>query len=250
MMAVSGCCGLVAFLSSAWGAEIAATLPLVLVLPGASLVLASDSRSARLLSSEGLLWSLLGSLAIAIGGGLILNVVSALNKTTWLAFLLAVIASGCAVSMSRRGDSDRSTWRWAEIRSGRFRFSPRSAALSGAALLLAAGAVSLSLYSSAKSDQEHFVQLWILPTPRGGGATATRADIGLTNREGLRDQFEITIDETGSGPLRHKEVSLAEGQTWTYKLSRKTSVPVSVRVALAAQPSRILASVRLASPVR
>lgn len=196
------------------------------------------------------MWSFLASLAVAIGGGLLLNVLSELTKTTWLTYLLVVVALGCAISLLRGGADSRPAWSWNPIRTRGFHFSLASSIFGGAALLLVAGAISISLYSNATSDQEHFVQLWIVPIPKGGGSTASQAEVGLTNYEGSRDQFAVTVSEPGHVLLGGKHVDLRQGETWTYHVTRNALLQVRVSVAFASQPSRVLASVKLASPVK
>jgi uncharacterized membrane protein len=235
--------------SSVWAIQIATALPLVLYLPGATLVLAVDPWRRRASGSERLLWSWLGSVVAAIAGGLILNVGSELTRTSWLAYLLGVVVVAAVASMLRRGDYDGPTGSWRNrVRGARPHLS--AALLSIGAVVLVAGALAVSVYSSSTANREHFVQLWILPIPARAGATAARAEVGVTNYEGRRVRFEVSIEAPGTIPLSRRKVVLGQGQTWTYHIVRHGRVPVLATVSLASHPSQVLDSVRLASPVK
>jgi uncharacterized membrane protein len=242
-------CAALNFVSSVWGLQIATAVPLVLFLPGLALVLAVDPYQRHASGAERLLWCLLASIATAIAGGLILNVAAELTRTTWLAYLVGVVVlSGCA-SMLRRGTEGRTlAHRIGGVRE--LRVSGSAALLSIGAVVLVAGALGISVYSNATSNQEHFAQLWIVPIPGGGGSTAARAEVGVTNYEGRRERFDVTIDGPGEVWLSRKQVVLSEGQSWTYHLVRQHLRPVLATLSLASRPTRIVDSVRLASPVR
>jgi uncharacterized membrane protein len=234
--------------SSVWVVQIATALPLVLYLPGAAVVLAVDPWRKRTAGSERLLWSWLGSIVAAIAGGLILNLASELTRTTWLAYLLGVVVVATIASMVRRGGYSGPALKWRDRVPG-IRVHTSAALLSVGTVVLIAGALAVSVYSSSNSNREHFVQLWILPIPAGAGATAARAEVGVTNYEGRRLRFEVSITEPGR-LLLSRELVLSQGQSWVYHIVRHGFVPVLASVSLASQPSRVLDSVRLASPVR
>lgn len=235
--------------SSVWAIQIATALPLVLYLPGAALVLAVDPWRRRVEGSERLLWSLSGSIASAVAGGLILNVASELTRSTWLAYLLGVTIAATVASVLRRGSYDGPTLSW-RARLRRARVPMPAVLLSIGTFTLVAAALAVSVYSSSTSNREHFVQLWILPIPASAGATAVRAEVGVTNQEGRRIRLDVSIETPKTVLLSRRQVVLAQGQTWTYHLFRKGFLPVLATVSLASQPSRILDSVRLATPVK
>lgn len=229
--------------------QIATAILLVLFLPGTALVLMVDPGYRHVKGSERLLWCSLGSIAVAISGGLILNVASALTRTIWLAYLLGVVVVAAIASMLRRGPPDGPKQSWATHLSG-MKVSVSSALFGIGAVSLLVGALVVSVYSSATANRERFMQLWILPIPRSAGSTAVRAEVGVTNYEGHRVRIEVSINAPGTILLSHRQVVLREGQTWTYYLTRKKLVPVIATVAFASRPSRTLDSVKLASPVR
>lgn len=249
LLAVAIACAALNARSSVWAIQISTALPLVLYLPGAALVLAVDPWRRRVEGPERLLWSGLGSIASAIGGGLILNVASELTRTTWLAYLLGVTIAAAVASTLRRGSYDGSALSWgARLRKARVPM-PTVLLTIGASTLVAA-AIAVSVYSSSSSNRERFVQLWIVPNPAGAGATAVRAEVGVTNYEGRRLRFDVSIETPKTVLLSRRQVVLSQGQTWTYHLIRKGQLPVVATVSLASRPSRVLDSVRLASPVR
>jgi uncharacterized membrane protein len=235
--------------SSIAALEVLSAVPLVLFLPGASLVLALDPRHWHMVGAERLVWSLLGSIVAAIAGGLILNVAADLARTTWLSYLFGMVIVGAVAGALRRGDNATATGLEA-TRPGKIRVRTSAVLWTLGALVLASAAMAISVYSSATFDQEHFVQLWILPIPGGAGSTATHAEVGLTNHDGRKDRFDVLIQGAGTGVHVRRELVLDEGQTWTYHLIRKTLAPVIATVALTAHPSHSLSSVRLASPAK
>jgi len=249
-LATSGvACAALDGLSSVTAIQVVASLPLLLFLPGAAIVLAADPRHRHTRGAERILWAGLGSIVVSIAGGLLLNIIAALTRDIWLVYVLAVLLIACGLSALRGGDLDTASVKWkVGLRPTRGRTSATLLSLGAAGLL--AGAIALSLYSSTTTDQEAFVQLWILPVPAGAGSTAAHAEVGLTNYEGRRETFEVSIESTTKVWLSHRVVVLGEGETWRYHLLRLNFKPVTALVYLASRPSLILHSVRLASPVR
>lgn len=227
--------------------EVASALPLALLLPGSAVVLAADPDHAHIRGVERLVWSALGTIVTIIAGGLALNEISGLTRTTWLLLLLGVVAASSAIAFARAAPSPegyivpRGLLRTPEIR--------RSAALlSLGAVGLTAGAIALSIYTTTTFNQEHFVQLWIVPIPGGAGSTAYRAEVGVTNYEGHRVRFDVSVTSSRKVWLNRKTVVLDQGQSWTYDLVRKQLVEVQATVSLASAPSQVLHSVWLAAP--
>mgnify|MGYP001365225088 CR=1 FL=1 len=225
--------------------RIAAAVPLVLILPGSALVLAVDPGHTRTIGSERLFWCLAASLAATVAGGLILNMTSELTQSTWLAYLSGVVVVAALASMVRQSDGDHQN---PPKRSMPIHVATPTVLLGVGAVVLVAGALALSVYSSSTANREHFVQLWLVPTPATAGANAQRAEVGVTNYEGRRVRVDIDIRTPDTVVLSRKGIVLDEGQTWTYRIFRPGLVPVTATIALASNPSRILSSVKLASP--
>jgi hypothetical protein len=232
---------------SPWPAlQIAAALPLVLILPGTALVLAVDPGHTRTVGAERLFWCLLASLGATVAGGLILNMTAELTQSTWLAYSSGVVVVAALTSMARHTEGDGHNSRRRRIP---VRVALPTALLGVATLALIAGALALSVYSSSTGNREHFVQLWLVPSPATAGANAQRAELGVTNYEGRRVRLDISIRTPDTVVLSRKGLLLDQGQTWTYRIFRPGLVPVTATVALASAPSQILSSVKLASPV-
>lgn len=229
--------------------EIAASLPLVLYVPGAALLLASDPSSVRIRGSARLLWASLASLALTIAGGLILNELAGLTQTTWAAFLFGVSVVLALVAWMRAGGAGNAVLtvsgrKWLPTRM----YIP-TIALVGGTLLLVGGALALSAYSSATRNRESFLQLWMLPIPAGAGAEASRVRVGLANYEGHRVTFDISVDG-GGRQVYYRQVTLEEGHVWTHRLARKGPETMTATVALAVNPTHTLHSVRIAAPAK
>ncbi len=237
-------CALICMVVQLTAVDVIFSLPLVLYLPGAGVVGAARGGSARKVLGEDLWWSVLGSIGFTILGGLILNVAGGLTQSTWLLYLvcLTVVASGVA------------WWRLARVvgpvpsphqgRNSR-RVSLRTGLLVGAAGLLVAAAVGISVYSSDTANQENFVQLWILPSPLAAGDYAGHVQVGIENHEGRTATFDVVVSGSNGQVLATKEVELNESGVWTLQLARPKHQTVTATVALSTDPSHALSSVHL-----
>ena len=247
VVAAAVCSGL-CLASSGGAVVIAAGLPLSLYLPGASLVLAMDPGYAHVRGASRVMWAPLASFALLLVGGLILNEVAGLTRATWALYLFGVVVLTGVVTWWRGGSYDGPSYRWRAVVRRPVGLSLWSAGLLAGALVLVGGALALSVYSSATSNRERFVELWILPIPADAGADASRVQVGLTNDEGSRTRFEITVSDGDATVLNRLAVVLKAGQVWTLELARKGHRPMTARVVRASDPSKILDSVSIASP--
>lgn len=221
---------------------------LAFYLPGAAWLEGGRLLPAVRLQGERIWWSVVASTGTALLGGLLLNVTGGLTRTSWAAFLGSITATGTVFAVIRPrlpGEMER---RPRSIRRGPSGYSQRWLWLIPVLLLLA-GAIGLSVYSSRTSDQERFAQLWLVPTPLPAGDYANHMTVGIENQEGRTDTFRVVV-ETGQGKtLETRRVRLASGARWTLKLSRPKGAAVEATLALASSPSRVLDTVRLAKPV-
>jgi hypothetical protein len=222
---------------------IAASL-LVFLLPGASLLYAIDFRSESARGAERLFWSVLSSLAIAVIGGLILNVAGGLTRRNWCILLGTVVLIMGIIAFARTLRYDGST----EPRPSRERsrvFSFRNVVLFGCSALFLAAALGLSQISTARTSREHFVQLWMLPRPFEAANAATSFEVGVRNLEAKQSDFLVTVSEPRQ--TLTWTVELKQGESWSQTMSRPSGDQVDATVALASTPTRTLASVHLAA---
>jgi hypothetical protein len=197
------------------------------------------------------MWVPLASFGILLAGGIILNEIAALTQITWAVYEFCVVLLAGGIAWLRGGGhqgelSDQrsiKTRQWIGLSGGSLAF------LAGASGLVA-GALGLSIYSSNTSNTERFVQLWMLPVPATAGAYAIRVQIGLSNDEGTKTRFAITVREGSAVLLNQFPVTLNSGEQWTKELPRKGRAPMIATVARASHPAKILDSVKIATPVR
>jgi len=218
-------------------------LALVMVLPGTAILQAVDPMHSAVPGLARLFWAVAGSLGTAALGGLALNLTAGLTKTTWTVYLTALTMLATAVWITRAmspagrqppriSPAARSVW-------------PLVAWVIPGGLLT--GAIALSAMSAALSDQESFVQAWLIPQPQTAGAYAKHAEVGISNHENRRETFLVTV-RLGSTVLLHQRVTLAQGATWSSTLYRSHVTRMTATVALTKAPSTLLATVYLAAP--
>ncbi len=242
-------CAVVDFFVPVLGLQVVAGIPLALYLPGAALVLAIDPSGRHVRGVARLMWSCLASLVVLMAGGLILNYVDQLTSKTWAAYLLAVVAIASALTLLRRVYYPLHRGLWSGSLRRRIALGPGPILVLGAAAAIGALAIGLSVYSSATSQQEHFLEFWLVPKPVGAGSTAHRARLGVTNEEGRLESLEVTVTSDGRVLSRYS-FRLQPGRSWTHALARRKTVPLVATLALASDPSRVIESVTLAAPVK
>lgn len=239
------CTGLAA---SPWpAAEAVGAVPLVLYLPGSALVAAVDPWATRARGLDRVFWSGSASIGAAVLGGFLLNAAGGLRRGSWLLLLVALVAVGSGVGWLRGGRRrDRVP---AEVRRRRRRpISPGTGLLLVGATALVAGALGLSVVASIRLDQEHFVQLWLVPRPRAAGAYAGSVRVGMRNDEGRTVALDLQVRTASATLLRRRRLRLRPGQTWSVVVRRPGQLAVTATVSLASRPSRVLLLTRLAAP--
>ncbi len=198
------------------------SLPFVLFLPGYALsaALLPDGRAGlaeRIALSAGL------SLAIAMIGGLLLNLLSSgLTAQSWRFLLLGVtlVAAGYAI--------------WRRQHSGApgpgplvTRISLREAVLvSSAALLigltLGLGAIGVDPNGRSGGSRAAFTQMWAVPAPAGDQYVV---NVGLQNYEAERTTYRVTLEAGGRLLAEWPRIVLANGASW----QAQATLPPSLR---------------------
>lgn len=201
-----GAAGIIVALDAGDALRVAAALPLVLVVPGYAVLSAllpgrGLEPSAKLAVSFGL------SIAVAILGGLLLDVTSVgFGTQTWAIFLAGVTVTACLASALLRPQGHRE----ARDAPRRRRFSVLAFTSFGAAVLIGAAAVAISRESAQERDREfRFTELSLLPSPEGDGYVAE-----VTNRERTRQRYTLRIFAGGQQVLGSTtNLGLDEGET-------------------------------------
>jgi len=256
-------------------------LPLALFLPGAALVLAVDPRRRQVQGAQRLMWTVAASLGMVILGGLLLNVLGGLTRTSWLLLITASVLLQGVVAWLRGGSATESAsglpagtaepvssveTEAAEVGAAAHARESGTSELSGstiqsrhpvgirqvalliAAAVVAAGGMLLSVSSASTASRESFVQAWILTQPPDDPGS-TKAQFGITNHEGRREQF-ILNETIGLSSPSQQVVTLDDRQTWRAEILRKSGDQVVVTVRLTSRPQTTVATVRLAVAAR
>jgi len=191
----------------------AVSLSLVFVLPGYALSAAlfpprAIGRDLRLVLTVVL------SLAALALGGLVLHLVTALGRDTFIGLLAVVTLLAAAVALKGRqamrvGGSRR-----------RSRPPPIGVALALAATIGLAG-VAIAIASAGahrQIDKSHFSALWLLP--QGGGQVPPNEPpvlVGIGNQEGKTVDYRLTVHQ-GGREIGTWKVRLDDGQEWEITL--------------------------------
>lgn len=219
---------------------------LLLVLPAAAWINALACGGGHFGRAELLFWGATADVGALALGGLALNWLGGLTAPHWAMFAAVLPVGAGAVAWWRGGHAG--VVRLRVVRSAGVQL-PRGTTPWLVALLAAAGALGLSVYSSQNFHPERFAQVWVLPVPFDAGSNAARALIGVTNEEARRQAFAVSITIGTQAILARHTIVLAPGATWSREVARAVRQPVHATVALAGSPRRIIAQVYLAVPV-
>jgi Protein of unknown function (DUF1616) len=192
--------------------RVLAGVPLVLVLPGYALTaFGLPARSPRGFSPvlwRGL-WTVGLSLAVAVLGGLLLNLTPAgLTRVSWAILLAGVTMLALAVAAWLR---NRSPGRGRGRRSSRPTWATAgyTAGYTAAALALAGAATWLAVASGGWQPTPAFAQLWLLPSTTG----ATTATLGVRSAYPDARAFRLVL-KNGTRQEGAWDFTLTPGQTW------------------------------------
>lgn len=196
----------------------AVSLSLVFVLPGYALSAAlfpprAIGRDLRLVLTVVL------SLAALALGGLVLHLVTALGRGTFVGLLAVVTLLAAAVALKGRQG----------MRVGRSRLRSRPRPSIGVALALAAtiglAAVAIAIASAGahrQIDESHFSALWLVP--QGGGQVPPNEPpvlVGVGNQEGRTIDYRLAVRQGGREVGTWKMV-LDDGEEWEITLPAET----------------------------
>jgi Protein of unknown function (DUF1616) len=168
--------------------------PLVLLAPGLALVMALDLDGESELPMRRLILSIALSLAVAALGGILVNVIAPLDRTSWTIWLVAFTGVGCAVAL-RRGQEAAAGPIAAAIEwlpghggegSGR-----RWAAVAVVVCLILAGAATLTETNSRSAYDSPLIELGARPAPGLNG----EMEISVANKTDHAERLRLTYDE-------------------------------------------------------
>jgi uncharacterized membrane protein len=176
-------------------------LPLALALPGYALI-AAGAPGSSLGPAERLVFSVGGSIAMGVLGGLALNGTAwGLQPASWALLLGGTTLVACTIAyIRRRGSPATPAPSQAQLR-------PRDAGLFGLAALIAVAAFALAIDGAAQPPGQGFTQLWMLPD----GANLR---LGAQNVENQATQYTIELAVGKRIVRRWETVELENGARW------------------------------------
>jgi uncharacterized membrane protein len=194
--------------------QAALTLPLVLVFPGYALAAALFSRGS-LAASERILFSFGGSLAVAVLGGLLLNLTpGGLNAGAWTSLLVAVTLAASAIAIIRRVRATEEA-PVEKVRRPRI-ISPLQGVAFALALLVMGGAVAVARVGDERQPEPAFTQLWLLPATQQGPNTVK---IGLQNMEQVSELYHVQLKQGSTVVGDWQQIAVQPGQKWETSLT-------------------------------
>jgi hypothetical protein len=184
--------------------RIAATLPLVVLLPGYTLTSALFARQAPEMPSQ-LLLSVGLSLAITILEGLALNLTPwGLQAVSWGLALggTTIVAGGVALLRGRRHSAPAAPAAGPTMRQGLLMGV-------GAALLLAA--IFIASSPAPQQGLEGYTNLWMVPAPAGSPSTL---HVGVSSLEFATTRYKLQLEADGRVIQEWPAIMLEPSQTW------------------------------------
>jgi len=194
------------------GLRVAGGLLLLFVLPGyalSTLIVPARGRISPLLWTA--MWTAGLSLAVAVLGGLLLNLTPAgLTRVTWAVSLagFTVVAAGSSI-WRRRFGAAVSVPRWAPV-------TRLAAGYAVAAVAIGGAAIGLAVASAGWQHSPGFAQLWLVPGQNAAGAG--QATLGVRSGYGGSRTFHVVL-RRGSVAISSWDFSLGAGQTWQRTLT-------------------------------
>ena len=222
----------VAFVNCARALDTIAVIPLVLILPGWSILNAFRREIGLISIAEGLTYALLISLGISVFGGLILNSLSSLSRNNWLLFTGTVTAAASLIALYRLQGFNESRIQPSESQFG-MRTTKTTMSFVLAALIILGGTLSISIIN-ANDTKERFAQLWLIPSDRST-KLVSKAELGVRNEEGRTMGFHLTIYGDGSKAPVTEAFTLSNGSYWTMIVHRPSHSQLRATLAVDGQ---------------
>lgn len=225
--------------------RLALTLPLVFFAPGYALTSALFLPRA-LRTEQTLLLSLGLSLALAVGGGFILNLTSmGLRSSTWTVLLAGITLAAAGVALARRArhgaDGDAAPHFFLDVG------QVLSLGLAGVLVLAALG---VARASAEQQSQTGFTQLWLVPS----SGDHVNLQLGVRSEEPAVTTYRVRLEVGGRVVKEWPSIKLEPNTAWqaTTALSPAPPRDATVRATLyrSDQPGVVYRHVELAPPAR
>lgn len=151
------------------------------------------------------------ALAVPVLGGLALQAAGiSLNRMAWVSLLVGVTLAGDIVLVWRRVANPVALGGNSKIR---IRFKGWHVVIFGAAIVIAAGAVTVASLSATYQRYPGFTQFWL-----SAHKNATLASLGVANQQGSTKHYRLVLLRKGR-PSSIWNLTLSNGQTWQRTIS-------------------------------
>ena len=165
------------------------------------------------------------SLALPVLGGVAINAAGIpLQRAAWAGLLAGATLAGDALLLTLRRTGRRAP---PSRRKGAPRLAAWHAVAFGAAVVIAAGAVGLSLASAAKQAYPGFTQLWLSTSIRNARVAA----LGVGNHQGGTARYRLILLRQGHVSATWN-LTLSDGQTWQRMIPVTGGHPIAARLYL------------------
>jgi uncharacterized membrane protein len=196
-------------------------IPLFLFLPGHSVLHLVTGR--RRFDLENLVLAVGLSMAIAVLGGVALNLIGALSLIGWAVLSAAVTVGATAAGSLTAARSVQPGRPW--MMSPGLR--PAQWMMCLVAVLLAFGSVEL-VRSGAEAQHEYaFTEFWMVPK---GAPESNMVTIGIRNSEKVPTTYDIALFADGANVSRRSGITLQPGKSWLDDVALDTQLQHAERV--------------------
>jgi hypothetical protein len=192
--------------------------PLVLLAPGLALVMALDIDGESEFPMRRLILSIALSLAVTALGGIVVNILAPLDRTSWTIWLVAFTCFCCAIVILRAEEPAAAPFaaaiEWLPGRGGE-ESGRRWAGIAVVVCLILAGAATLTAVTSRNAYDSPLVELGARPVP---GSNGNEVELSVANKTDHAEHLRLTyLEDTEPNPFEDFEVP-ASGR-WSEDLS-------------------------------
>jgi uncharacterized membrane protein len=181
-----------------------AAVPLVMYLPGSSVI-----RAARMdwhHDLRGIALAVGLSMAIAVLGGLVIELLNALSLNGWAVLLGSVVLLASVVS------SVRSRQPTMPVTPNAKKLTSVQWTMYGTAALVMLASVGLARVGAVNHHEYAFTEFWMVPKGAVGGNIIT---VGVSNSEKAKTTYDVVLFADDATVARMPSVTLLPGESWS-----------------------------------
>jgi hypothetical protein len=186
--------------------------------PGLALVMVLDIDGEAELPMRRLILSIALSLAVTALGGIVVNILAPLDRTSWTIWLVAFTCSCCTIVIRRAEEPAAAPFAGAiEWLPGRARGKGglRWAGIAILVGLILAGAAALTEITSRNAYDSPLIELGARPVP---GSNGGEVELSVANKTGHAEHLRLTFLEDVV-PSPYEDFEVPASKSWTRELS-------------------------------